>query len=245
MTWLVAVLLSIPPIILGIAIFGEEHELKMLANRGADISGTIVRLQPPVTDRGRNNHGPLVDYNYEPAELAGKPDYIIRDERGVASSEYEVLRTGRSISLVYDPKRPDQSQLKGRVEAYRLGKDWGAPPRSLLLVAVIPFGLVCLMLWQYLRERRLLRWGRVTKATIIGEVEYENHGKWSRVLYSFENESGETVRGKKGGLARSDDPRPNFIQHRERCLANPIVFYNTRNSAQNMLYPGSAAKLAQ
>jgi len=243
MMWLISILFGLPVIVFAAAILGEEHELKTLETRGVDISGTVVRLQPAVTGRGRGDHVPLVGYSYEPKELAGKPDRVIHGERGAAPSEYRTLRPGGMIPLVYDPKHPEQAELKSRVEAHRLGKETPAFPRGLLLFAVIPAGILSYMFWNHLQEKRLLRWGKAARATIIGEVGYQARGKWSRIIFTFQDESGNTVRGEKAGLARGDDPRPDFVQHRQSFLANPTVVYDPRNSARNMLYPGSAAKL--
>ena len=243
MMWLVGVLFSLPVVMLGAGILGEEYQLKTLETRGKDISGTVVALQPAVTGRGRGNHGPLVDYLYEPKELAGKPDHIIHGERVATPSQYRILRTGGTVPLVYDPKRPEEAELASRVEAYRLGKDTSGVPRSPLFIAVIPVGFLSFLLWHHLRERQLLRWGKAAQASIIGEVEYNSRGRWSKVLYTFEDERGSTVHGEKAGLARANDPRPDFIEYRQRYLANPTAIYDPRNSARHMLYPGGTAKL--
>src|ERR1700761_4581838 len=66
-------LFSMPIILIGVILFSQAHELKMLETRGVDVLGTVVGLQPTVIDRGRRgNHGPLVDYIYEVMEFAGK-----------------------------------------------------------------------------------------------------------------------------------------------------------------------------
>jgi len=243
--WLVVIISSLPIIVIGAAILGSEREMKVLETRGRDISGAVVALHPAVTGRGRADHGPEVDYSYEPKELADKPDHMIHSERVASPSEYRTLKIGGPVSLVYDPTHPEHSELGSTVDAHRLHKGRGDFPFALLFFLAIPAGIVSWMLWTYFREKRLLRWGTAARATVIAEVDYESRGRWSRIIYTFRDESGSTVRGEKAGLARANDPRPKFIQYRQSFLANPTAVYDPRNSARNMLYPGSAAKLVQ
>jgi hypothetical protein len=62
------------------------------------------------------------------------------------------------------------------------------------------------MLWPYFRKKRLLRWGKAAKGTMIGEADFKSKGgKMSRIMYTFDDESGATMRGEKAGVARKDD----------------------------------------
>jgi hypothetical protein len=241
---LIVVVFSIPVAVLTATAFGVAHEIKALEKRGIDVAGTVVDLHAAIEGHGRSNHGPLVDYTYEPKEYAGKPDHTIHTERVASQAEYPGLRIGGAVAVVYDPLNPERSELKSRVEGYSVGKDSAVVPPALLLMFVIPAVITAVVLWNYFGEKRLLRWGKATRATIIGEVEYQGRrGKMARVMYTFEDDQGATLQGEKAGLATQDDERPDFVEHRLRFLRNPTAVYDPRNSARNMLYPGDAAIL--
>ena len=230
--------------LIGISISGE-FELRGLEKRGVEVSGTVVGLAPAVTGQGRNDHGPLLDYTYEPPEYALKPDRVIHAEKQVSQALFQTLTAGARIPLVYDPLHPEHSQMESFIAAHRLGQTPPTLSPSLLLITLIPIGLLFTALQGHFREKRLLRWGKAAKATIIGEFEYTvKRRPMAKVIYSFEDERGVVRQGEMGGLPARDDPSEPFFHERQRFLANPIVVYDPRDSRRHMLYPGAGAKLA-
>lgn len=156
------------------------------------------------------------------------------------------MRVGGVVPLVYDPLRPDRVALKSTVDANRLRKH---PPWVPVLVLMILFLgvplalLISYIVFIYLRERRLLRGGKLARATIVGESEYVYRSlSRSDATYTFQDHRGAVWTGlSKGSVWRNpDDPRPD-----PDLIEVPTAVYDPRNSARHMLYPGSFWSLAE
>jgi hypothetical protein len=217
-----------------------EHQTKMLETRGIDISGTVAALQPRHRV-WRGFRGPYVDYIYQPKELIGKPNRTARAESTISEQEYGALRIGATVLLVYDPLHPDHAQLKNFVEAHRLRKGRPYWVSGLVLVTLFPGLMLSLimpfMLAPYFGEKRLLKWGKAAKATIVGEFEFPSgDGKKLALTYRFDDDCGVAVKGQATiYLGPADDPHPNPM--------TMTVVYDPRGSERNMLYPGSTVRI--
>jgi hypothetical protein len=230
-------------IIIGAVLGRPDQTLKMLEERGIEISGTVTALQH--FHGTRRGSSAAIDYIYQPKELAGKPDRIVHVHSPISLQNYGTLRVGGAVPLIYDPLNPQSAELKSVAEFHRnyKGPKWWV---VVLLILAIPIGFIVIVLaylaWAYVREKNLLRWGKPAKATILQQYEEAYRGSsTSKVTYTFQDDHGATWMGLAtiplGGV---DDPRPN-----PDLAEIPTALYDPRNSANNMLYPGNAAELKQ
>jgi hypothetical protein len=235
---LIPAFFSVPFIIFYFAAFVPAQQEKMLETQGVDIFGRVVGLPDP-GGAGRGYHGPRVEFIYAPKELAGTPDRIVHGWNAVSEEEYETLRVGVVVPLVYDPARPEHALLKSIVEARRLRKGPRWEPLVVFLTALMAIIMTPILIlpWMFFRQKRLLQWGKAARATIIGRSESTYKGNsTSSVTYSFQDDRGASWTGQTTiSLGRPDDPRPS-----PDLIEVPTAVYDPRNGARNMLYPGSA-----
>lgn len=228
-------------IVMSVLLGRPDRTLTMLEARGVEISGTVTALQYfPGTRRGS---AASIDYIYQPKELAGRPDRIVHVNSPISMESYRTLRVGGTVPLIYDPLNPRRAELKSVAEYHR---NYKGPPWwvVVLLILTIPIGcivgILAYLLWAYIREKNLLRSGKTARATILQQYEETYRGNsTSKVTYTFQDDRGATWMGLATiSLGGADDPRPN-----PDLIEVPTAVYDPRNSANNMLYPGSAAEL--
>ena len=92
------------------------------------------------------------------------------------------------------------------------------------------------LLYQYRRQKRLLEWGEVAAATIVSDSEYNagRAGRKSAVTYTFADDTGRVVQGKRMGLPVKNSRRGAMYVE---MFGDPTVIYDPDDSAKNMLYP--------
>jgi hypothetical protein len=228
-------------IIMSVLLGHPDQTLKMLEARGIEISGTVTALQH--FHSTRRGGAASIDYIYQPKELAGKPDRIVHVNSPISMQNYGTLRVGGTVPLIYDPLNPQSAELKSVAEFHRnyKGPRWWV---VVLLLLTIPIGcfvsILAYLQWAYVREKNLLRSGKAAKATILQQYEEAYRGNsTSKVTYTFQDDHGATWMGLATiPLGNTGDPRPN-----PDLIEIPTAVYDLRNSANNMLYPGSAARL--
>jgi hypothetical protein len=88
--------------------------------------------------------------------------------------------------------------------------------------------LLLSQLLKYRRQRRLVRWGRVTQATVTDKREIHTTKRtMTRLTYRFVDSTGRTVEGHWRGES----------VRRLGALESPLVLFDADNSSRNTLYP--------
>ena len=157
-----------------------HHTSQMLAH-GVHAQGTVRAL---TVTRGRGSLGYRVDYGFtDPAPL--NPIEAVQSGRAIVSeAQFRSLFVGGTLGIVFLPLRPDISVLE--MSLVTASRDLWEPVKT----ATVMIGLVATagalpFAWFYWRERRLLRWGWHTTAT-VRTVRVENWGQYAITNARFE-----------------------------------------------------------
>ena len=156
---------------------------------------------------------------------------IGRHQRGtsvVEPSDFATLRVGDRVGVTYLPTRPDIAELTLSMQTI-----WADPWISFKLACKIACVVtaVCLVIagggWGFvLRERRLVTWGAVASARIVGEKLVHNRGGTSlTVTYEFRDQMGRLLKGTRAYVPAG------------KQLDNPTVLYDPGRPSRNLLYP--------
>jgi hypothetical protein len=219
----------------------SANNVAVLARRGGVITGTVTSFQRLASKQGELYR---VGYRFEPPELTHA---FVKSESGdfeVGASGAQAFRVGESVSLIYDPLKPDRAMLPAELKARIRNGNGPLVWLSLgfLGLPILIWGMLLVVFYQ--RQKRLLRWGKCAPAKIVDERHYETRGgPIAKVTYAFKDDKGATVTGKFDGLPVHNDPLGISDDRRARHLANPIAVYDPRNSRRNTLYPGTIARL--
>jgi hypothetical protein len=206
------------------------YKMQALKERGVQAAGTVTKLYASDAGKGRTNYNVTYDY-----PLVPKPAYTATDQ--IDAQNFYQLHVGDSVPVAYDPAYPLRSLLNfndivfARDNIGALREQW-----PILIVLFGPFVILPIFISGYLKQKRLLQWGKVAVATIVSDAEY-NAGKAGRkaaVTYTFTDESGRVVQGKRKGLPVKD--RRQDAMYKE-MFEDPTVLYDPDDSSKNMLYP--------
>jgi hypothetical protein len=207
------------------------YKMQVLKERGVQAAGTVTNLSTSNAGKGRTNYN--VTYAYP---LVPKPAYTATDQLDVQN--FDQLRVGDAVPIAYDPTYPPRSLLTFNNIVFARDN-----VRSLTVpFAILPISLLCTLVVTliftrtYLKEKRLLQWGKAAVATIISDTEYNagRAGRKAAVAYTFVDETGSVVQGERKGLPRKD--RRQDAAYKE-MFENPTVLYDPSDSSKNMLYP--------
>ena len=241
LTVMLAGALCLPFMLFADGVLVPERQKKALDARGIDIAGTVVGLTPGYPSHARGYLGPWGEFTFTPKERVGLPNPIVHVRLKISQPEYQALRVGKPVSLVYDPLAPDNVVTKRVMELRRnrTGRPYWVS--GLIIVLLIPGVLAALImpfvLGPYFREKRLLKWGKAAKVTIVRRIDLPV-AKGTRIAlnYTFKDENGVLCSGETD-LFQEDIGVPRTIP-----LPSTVV-YDPQRSDRNMLYPGSAAEL--
>jgi hypothetical protein len=217
-------------------IYSRFHRLETLKHEGISTDGEITDL---TQEHGRNDSiSYRVDYRFFAAPSSGGSQTAHQAKEYVDVDTYRWLFIGRTVAVVYAPLDAEQSALNiGNV--IRTTNNYVGALKVYAIMFAICAGLYVVMipftLGPYLREKKLLRWGKIAPAEIVEDYE-ERSGRMplSRVTYRFRDGTGNTVQGIRDGLAQK--------QYRTAAvsidmLENPTVLYDPKDSRKNLLYP--------
>ena len=227
--FLLFLFLLLPVLLLeGIAV-GNAVATRALQTRGVETVGRLVGQHTAKMKDGSLLY--YVDYRYTPSGGGA----VVASDR-IDAMDYERVRLGDAIPVLYDPLVPDRSaaNLRGRVgkrDPYGELRFVSAIAAVFALVLLVAFGSVRRAV---LRERRLLETGMATRGTMT-TVEIPWYGR-KRFRYEFRDGLGKSVSGYRLTAKRESVA----VQRRllEAVTAETVVLYDSRNSSVNMLYPG-------
>jgi hypothetical protein len=216
-------------IIVGMPVYGY-YKAQTLKERGVRADATVTKLY---TSTGKNSTYYNVAYSYP---VSPKSIYSATDQTNI--QYFNTMRVGDVIPVAYDPDLPTRSSLNFDDMVFMRDN---ARPLYGALAITLPITLLLLVgplviLLQYRGQKRLLEWGKVTGATIISDSEYNagRAGRKSRVTYTFTDDAGVAVQGKRTGL-----PVKNSRKGAEyaEMFGDTTVIYDPDKSTKNMLYP--------
>jgi hypothetical protein len=207
------------------------YKMQVLKEHGVSVAGTVTNLYTSNGGKGRTNYN--VAYSYP---LVPKSAYTASDQLDV--QHFNQLHVGDAVPIAFDPAYPARSLLnfdnivfaRDNVHALML-------PAALVSVMLLGTLVVVLVfIRSYQRQKRLLQWGRFAAATIVSDTEYNagKAGRKSAVVYTFTDESGCHVQGKRSGLPTKKSRAGDIYQE---MFADPTVLYDPQDSSKNMLYP--------
>jgi hypothetical protein len=219
----------------------SAHDISVLAKRGTTITGNVLSHR---AEKGKNNSfSYFIDYRFQPPELSGQSVIFEGDEVQVSAPQYYAAGDGGPITVIYDPERPSRSMLLASFNARQKQSAWALAWIGSAVIGGPTIVIGALYGFYYRREKRVLQWGKAAPAKIIGEHEVATRsGRVAKVSYSFEDDHGVTRRNTRS-LPVSGDPRPGFVEERERYLINPTAVFDPRNSKRNVLFPGTLLQL--
>ena len=219
-----------------VAVFGgmfgtSFYKMQVLKEHGVQGVGAVTSLYTSSGGKGRTDYNVTYVYPIDP-----KPAYTATDQLDVQN--FNQLHVGDAVPIAYDPAYPQRSLLNFNDIVFARDN-----VRTLMLpLMIIPFALlgtlvvVLIFIRDYRRQKNLLQWGKTAVATIVSDTEY-NAGKAGRkaaVAYTFTDESGQIVQGKRKGLPVKD--RRQDAMYKE-MFEDPTVLYDPEDSSKNMLYP--------
>ena len=200
----------------------------VLSIRGVHGTGVITRLHVDAVKRGSIY---AVDYRF------GLPTKTIRLDSysatgTVTAAAYGRLAVGQNVPIIYDPQKPDRSELVIDDPADR--SSFFTASAVLLLVSVLLLIVaISASLRTFFKERWLLRWGRPAEATILctRPYVYARGSVRTAVAYGFSDNSNQRRQDECLGFPR-DLKQGDFPE----VFSNPTVLFDPRDSQRNVLY---------
>jgi hypothetical protein len=206
-----------------VQVYPSLHKRETLRTHGSAAEATITNVR---TMHGKRMYY-AVDYRFSALTPAGVREFRGTDNIGRDSDQ--TLSAGREIPIVFDPSNPNSSILNLSVHP----KDEPIATPFVIISCAIVFcigWLLLSLLLNYRKQRGLVRWGRVTQATVTDKREVPTkQGKITRLTYRFVDSSGRTVEGHWRGYS--------VRRLGEHALESPLVLFDADNSSRNTLYP--------
>ena len=172
--------------------FVAGYHSAQLSAHGVHAQGTVRAL---MTTHERGGTRYRVDYGFTDPAPPNPIEAIQSGWAGVSEAQFRSLFVGGSVDIVFLPLRPDISALEsGLVTASR--NPWKRLEMVAVAIGLIETAGALVFAWFYWRERRLLRWGRHTAAT-VRDVWTDKWGR-SRITHArfeFPDSAGITRQG--------------------------------------------------
>ena len=214
----------------------STSKMSDLRNHGIETVAQVDK-EDEYTRKGGTNY--VVTYHYRTIAPPGMPDSF-SGRAQMSTKEYIDISIGGKIPIIYDSRNPSQSTTETQLN------EGGQLTLGLILAMFIvgPVVMTVYSFYKYSREKKLLQWGNAVPAKLIGEEEYSIRGaKFSTATYEFKDGNDTLITGIRTGVPTSDSRRAAMVELRARICLNPTAIYDPQNSARNMLYPPSIAKL--
>lgn len=231
--WLIVAILMSAPFLLGLSVSGPDIlKYRRLAKAGIEAFAVITEIIDTTTKHGHPIH--YASYTY----IIDGRSYVAKDQWLYEKGE-DPLR-GRRLPILYDPAFPGRSvvELGDTVESRYT--------KSLLFlellggVSFVPLlATVFIISAQYLKERRLLKWGLAARATITSEERCGGGrgGESITLHFQFVDATGTTYRGEKKGVPPFEKADALQRALRQRLMTDPVALYHPRYPERNALYP--------
>ncbi len=226
-------------LIIAAMFYTSAYKNAVLKDRGIVKTGTV-------TDKyGKRGRGAGYYFNYSfeisPDRAANSVKYYGSNRVGV--DEFATFSVGSPVPVIYDPRDAWNSALNLNDQVHQ------RDPYSLanLVVAVSGLASVFILaagtaypLYRYGRDRRLLRYGTATAATITGKrTIWTGQRETTTLAYEFTGATGERGFGECKGLPTQS--WPGTTHYLSSATLNPTVVYDPRDPRRNLLYPSQWA----
>ena len=230
-TMLMAVALMASPLLSVLAIIGPNVlKYQRLAEGGVEGWAFITELHDSTSRDGGHTHHASYNYTIGGLSYAGKDNLIY--ERGLD------LRPDARLPILYDPTAPGTSVVNRGATIEDRYKDLLQHFELIGSLAALPFLFTVLIVsLQYLKERRLLKWGVAVPATIVAEERCQSsRGSESITLhYQFVDATGTIYRGERKGLPLPEKADRFDRARRQRLMGRPVALYHPRHPELNTL----------
>lgn len=206
-----------------VQVYPSLHKRETLRTHGSAAEATITNVR---TMYGKRMYY-AVDYRFSAVTPAGVREF--QGTGNVSPDVKQTLSTSHEIPIVFDPSNPNSSMLNLRAHPTDQPVTTLFVIISCAIVLCIGWLLLSLLL-TYRKQRGLVRWGRVTQATVTDKREIPTRqGKLTVLAYRFLDSSGRTVEGHWRGYS--------VRRLGEHALESPLVLFDADNSSRNTLYP--------
>ncbi len=167
--------------------FLQCHGMARLKATGVDTVGIVRAAETSMASRGGGRRYD-VDYAFVPQTQAHRSRSYTGSAFVSAATFYNTA-VGDPVVVTYDPHSPSTSRLRSELDT-----TWAEPYSNLRELAELLLPLVGIASalamgharWAFLREGRLVRWGSVAPAVIVGERKiYRNKRHLTRLTYQF------------------------------------------------------------
>jgi hypothetical protein len=235
--------LSIPVMILLFAVYFSQFEnIKHLQERGVKITGEVIDKRITPVKHGKVYH---IDYQFN---VQGDSNHDQSGSGMVSDVIYGLIKIGYRVPVVYDPMRPDRSVLNidnslDHIDSF----DTFRALFILVFIVTIPAAIAMILLWfSYRKEKRLVEWGTVASAEVLGEREVRSrNGRVSTLTYQFRDHSGNLIQSERKYVPTKDATDTYSTEERRCIFENLTVLYDPYDSASNILYPPSSVEVRQ
>ena len=221
--------------------FVAAHHTSQLLAHGVHAQGTVHAL---TVIRGRGGPGYRVDYGF--TDLAPpNPIEAVQSRRAfVSEAQFRSLFVGGAVDIVFLPLRPDISVLEINL-LMALRDPWKPLKTATVMVGLVATAGTLPFVWSYWRERRLLRWGLHTAATVRA-VRTENYGRYAitTARFEFPDATGITRQGLARKVGKASQQAIGFSFRSFAAGDTATALYDPVNPARADLYPLQLLTLA-
>jgi len=227
---------------LGLYMLGIAYKI---SNDDAILKETGVAVEAQVTDL-RTEYGKpprvyyKVTYKFLPAPSSGNQSITQTSTKMTPKSNFDLLRVGQSVPILYDPINPNRSNLNFN-DVLHTSNPYGLMPMMLWMVGLMvgaPLAcIISLMLNSYYREKKLIQFGYAAPASILKTENVVGRSPSVSVTYQFIDTCGNTVQGVQKNLpTEKQRETERFRKSWEDIMTAPVVLYDPQNSSKSMLY---------
>ena len=234
MFWLIGsglLILSAFTILFG---FVAAHHTSELLAHGVHAQGTVRAL---TVLRGRGSPGYRVDYGFTDPAPPNPIEAVQSGRATVSEAQFRSLFVGGTVGVVFLPLRPDISVLE--IKFVTASRDpWEPVKTATVMIGLVAMAGTLPFAWSYWRERRLLRWGWPTAAT-VRVVRTENWGRYAttNARFEFSDATGITRQGLARKVGKASQQAVGFSTRSFAAGDTATALYDPVNPARADLYP--------
>lgn len=219
-------------------VYNVSHDKAVLRESGVATAAQVNDLQ---VEHGKNESVYYrVSYQFRPPSMRDGQPGVQSGNGLVEEDRFRTLQIGQAVPILYDPARPANSGLNFDDTLHR-SDPYAMMPLMMAIIGSLFGGvyivLMAVMLFPYLKEKKLVQWGHVARAVIVREEEIGGGQATMTATYQFTDGQGRTITGIQKNLPSARKLHwPGFREFRQDVTENPIALYDPENSDRNMLY---------
>ncbi len=214
--------------------FVAAHHTSQLLAHGVHAQGTVRAL---TVIRGRGGPGYRVDYGFTDPAPPNPIEAVQSRQAFVSEAQFRNLFVGGAVGVVFLPLRPDISVLEmNLVTASR--DPWKPLKTATVMIGLVATAGALAFACFYWRERRLLRWGWHTAATVRA-VRTENWGRYAttNARFEFPDATGITRQGVARKVGKASQQAVGSSTRSFAAGDTATALYDPVNPTRADLYP--------